>query len=802
MLRRPRTRPKRAPVVWQSHTTRFHGPTLMTDRTPAPQQADPPRHPRGRGLASTALAVVFVVMFAASAGLVWAHDSLFDGHNFADGVVRLLDSGSVRAALADEITTTLVTEGPSELASFQTILRPTIDQLLTTDVFRGILRDAVLDAHHEVLTKDGNTGAVNLSQALGVLSSSLELSNPDLAKSIPSGSDPFLVKLDTDIRDAQPWKISEWLAELTVVGIILSVAIGAGVILLDPDRRRGVFKLGAAVAASGVILVGVTFVLPVLAESYGGSALVQRALHDGARILVSSLRMMAVWITAIGVILCAVSTASRPSRGPLSLKEIGEDLRARLSTHKATTPRGIVMQALLLVGIGLVVINFRDAVAPFAVFLLGLYVVYLGTVQLLVVVGRVASRTTRKEISDDIRETSFRPRKRVVIGSAIALVAIVFIVGFFSTSAARENAKSAVERKCNGDARLCDRPLDQVAFAGSHNSMSAASDPGWLFAEQSHGIPSQLAFGVRAFLVKTHYGIPTPLDVTGTKLVVTDRVAEFAAHPKAAEDQLPPAQQERAKELAATSNVDPNLRDVYLCHVYCEYGSLKFTTALGYIRQFLATNPDEVIILFIGDYVSTADTEKAFREAKIFDRLWEYDPTAPMPTLGQMIDAKRNILVLSENSGQPPAWNTPGYGIFQDTPFTFPTEADLDTPGSPAYTGTATVSSPVDDTIVEPAPDQTTGTTLEWNPDWTGVPSCRPNRGTPDSPLFQINHFVTPAGAAPTIAQAKAVNAYDVLMPRVDDCRTQRGRFPTIVGVNFAEVGDLLRVVDDLNGVR
>ena len=46
------------------------------------------------------------------------------------------------------------------------------------------------------------------------------------------------------------------------------------------------------------------------------------------------------------------------------------------------------------------------------------------------------------------------------------------------------------------------------------------------------------------------------------------------------------------------------------------------------------------------------------------------------------------------------------------------------------------------------------------------------------------------------------INAYDVLMPRVRDCMTQRGRFPTIIGVNFYDKGDLLRVVDELNGVR
>ena len=79
--------------------------------------------------------------------------------------------------------------------------------------------------------------------------------------------------------------------------------------------------------------------------------------------------------------------------------------------------------------------------------------------------------------------------------------------------------------------------------------------------------------------------------------------------------------------------------------------------------------------------------------------------------------------------------------------------------------------------------------------------SCSPNRGSPDSPLFQINHWITPAGAAPTEAQAAAVNAYDVLMPRVKTCTSQRGLFPTIVGVDFYDRGDVLQVVDDLNEV-
>ena len=69
---------------------------------------------------------------------------------------------------------------------------------------------------------------------------------------------------------------------------------------------------------------------------------------------------------------------------------------------------------------------------------------------------------------------------------------------------------------CNGSPVLCDRRLDQVAFAGTHNSMSAESD-GYIGAHQAFGLLAQLTGGVRAFLVDLHYG-----GKAGGKLTRTD----------------------------------------------------------------------------------------------------------------------------------------------------------------------------------------------------------------------------------------------------------------------------------------
>ena len=70
-------------------------------------------------------------------------------------------------------------------------------------------------------------------------------------------------------------------------------------------------------------------------------------------------------------------------------------------------------------------------------------------------------------------------------------------------------AQAVVATGCNGHDELCDRPLNEVAFAASHNAMSAASEPGWFFASHTTGIREQLEYGMRALLIDTQYGVRT-----------------------------------------------------------------------------------------------------------------------------------------------------------------------------------------------------------------------------------------------------------------------------------------------------
>src|SRR5689334_13647860 len=65
-------------------------------------------------------------------------------------------------------------------------------------------------------------------------------------------------------------------------------------------------------------------------------------------------------------------------------------------------------------------------------------------------------------------------------------------------------------QRCNGTAALCARRLNQVVFAGTHNSYAASDQPGWYFAPQHHGIARQLDDGIRALLIDVHLGVRDP----------------------------------------------------------------------------------------------------------------------------------------------------------------------------------------------------------------------------------------------------------------------------------------------------
>jgi hypothetical protein len=321
------------------------------------------------------------------------------------------------------------------------------------------------------------------------------------------------------------------------------------------------------------------------------------------------------------------------------------------------------------------------------------------------------------------------PYKWWVLAGVAALFLLVPLVLNLVTDDA-----SAANLPCNGFVELCDRPANEVAYATSHNSMSIA-EYGWIWPMHDGTITDQLNAGVRSLLIDTHY-----LDTKEKQ----DGI--LAA--------LPPEVQEVAKQAIAAFKA-PALAGNFLCHQLCGFGYTPLNDTLNEIRTFLDENPREVLFVVIQDEISPVDTEKTVSETGLLPYIYDHPAGQPWPTLREMIDSNKRLVVMAENEGPPPEWYSNVWDTTEETPYTFVTKEQF---------------------------------------------SCKPNRGDTGRDFFLLNHWIQ--RGSPNRVDAAIVNDYDFLLARARQCEQERGKMPNFVAVNWYSQGDLVDVVNTLNGVE
>jgi hypothetical protein len=298
------------------------------------------------------------------------------------------------------------------------------------------------------------------------------------------------------------------------------------------------------------------------------------------------------------------------------------------------------------------------------------------------------------------------------------------------TTAAQEGTSDAGALSCNGAAVLCDRRVDQVMFAATHNSMSSEAD-GWLWPNQASGLRDQLESGIRGFLIDAHYW-----ESPGMGAVLLSRVPAGL----------------RLAFLTHVVRWHPN--DVYLCHHICAAGATRLTDTLREVDRFLDAHPDQVVILDIEDHVRPQDAERSFRDSGLLDRVFVHELGTPWPTLRELIEQRRQVIVEAENGGRANTWYGPMYREAWDTSYRV-------APSEPF--------------------------------------SCARERGNTSQALLLLNHWVT--RNTPSTVDAATINSESSLLQHVEECVTATGKTPNLLAVDFAAVGDLVRTVAKLNGV-
>jgi hypothetical protein len=276
--------------------------------------------------------------------------------------------------------------------------------------------------------------------------------------------------------------------------------------------------------------------------------------------------------------------------------------------------------------------------------------------------------------------------------------------------------------------------------------MSSAAD-GFLNAMQVDGLKAQLDSGIRGLLVDLYRATPWKGTIyTDLNGQITQKLTEQVGSQLTA----------RAHQLRDIVGPPPDRAkyDLYLCHGFCEVGASDALPQMRIVRDWLTANPSEVVVIILEDYVEPAATAQLFQDAGLTSLIYK-GSSHPWPTLGSLVKSGQRLVLFSENHGGDPSWLRSFPADFQETPFSFRTVAQLQDPSS-----------------------------------------CGTNRGLLNGGLFLVNHWLTPG----TANQAAEVNSEGVLGERALRCQSVRSHQPNLVAVDFATQGDLLQVVNQLNG--
>jgi hypothetical protein len=422
-------------------------------------------------------------------------------------------------------------------------------------------------------------------------------------------------------------------------------------------------------------------------------------------------------------------------------------LRRRVAERPASS-WGRALRGAAAVGAGVLVLLNPTLALEVGALLFGAVLVFFGASELLSMLqGRTAER----------RDQPARVRAFAVAGAAglvIAAAATAFVL--VSTDSAEEveaRVAGSSTRSCNGSVSMCELPLNEAVFAGTHNSFSAADSPGWFIPNQRRTIKRQLADGVRLFLIDPHWGVE---DDEGN--VRTDFDAEARDRNRVAAA-MPPEVRRAAQRVAGrlgAGDLAGGERDVWLCHNVCELGATKMVDSLREIREFLDENRGEVVILFLEPYVPPEEIARVFREAGISRYLATLDRDEPLPTVGELVNENRRVIVITENDadGTPP-WYMDGFSFVQDTPLGARKVSEL---------------------------------------------RCAPNRGTADSPILMLNHW---ADLVPPRREANApFLRREVILDRAHQCERRRGLPVGLIATDHYDQGELIEAVADLNAER
>jgi hypothetical protein len=689
------------------------------------------------------LAAGAVLMFVAGL-LVVTSRNILNSTRFGANIAASLADDRVASYVAGHLTDVIIAQKP-DLVTVRPILLSSVRSIVGSEPFRAVVRTSARSAHKFFFEQAGQRLVLSLPDLGTVVRSALEQASPAMAAKIPPGIEARLASQPAEQGIAtflRLWKLggklltAAWIAWYAgILLIVLGIAVA-------PDRRRGLAESGVALITVALVFLAIVPALRLVISAAFPDQALAGFVHGVITAFLGRLRIAALLVGIPGLLLLTAGTAALDR----DLEELAHRL-ARLVTSPPAAPAARLGWALGFLAVGAALLIWPMQLLSGLAFLLGVGVMLFALREVFrLVIGYRAGQVASGR--------AIEGRRWPIAAGAVVVVLGLGGAGSWLLRSERGEPAIATTALCNGSAVLCSRTVDQVVFPTAHNAFSNTSISDWMFPHHLRSMPQMLQDGVRGLLIDIHYGIPTG------GAVKTDMDAEltsefgFSSRAKI-EGALGP------EGMAVAMRIRDRLvagkdaaHGLYFCHGFCEIGAYPVAPVLTEIHDWLVANPGEVIVMSIEDYVLPTEIDSVFRASGLVDFVYT-GSTTTWPTLRELIDSNRRLIVLLESGHTGVPYLLPGFQqIMVETKYSFRTPADF---------------------------------------------NCQPNRGTTGS-LFMMNHWIetTPT---PKPSNAAIVNAYDVLLARARKCQRERHHLPNLIAVDFAGVGDLLRVANTLNGI-
>jgi hypothetical protein len=603
--------------------------------------------------------LVVIACLAALVGGVtlYLREEVLDSQAFADRAVEAVHEPTVQHVLARRITVQLIEPGFPDLVAGRPIISSAVRAVIVSKPFERVIRLAALHGHRLLFQRSGGNAVFDIADAGKVVSSALKNISPKLAAALPKKTEAILLTLRKRSFAGKTLRLSETVRLLGYVLPPVALALFVSALAVAPDRRRALTRCAVGVGVTGV-LFAIAFVLfrryyisTVRGVNEISTSEARSAIDEIWGAFLGDMLTWTLAITAIAWVVAAAASTVLPAYSASARLR-----RAWAAIPRPTSAPDQAVRGALVLALGVFVVLKPTLALRLVAVAGGLLLVYVG-------LGELLTATAPAQERQQPRPVISRRRVLTVAGTTAACALAFGLAFVLIGNSSKVQAKTL--GTCNGYAQLCSRRLDEVVFAGVHNSMSAADTPGWLIANQDRNVAQQLNDGIRAFKISTHYGVQTQTSQVYTDIQAAGDRVNRVAEQLDAPARLALQRFSRSFHRGSTGGKP----DIFLCHSLCELGATNFVQYLSVIRNFLQLNPGNVIVLFDEDYVSEENIRAAFKRAGLFDRLAVLQRGQPLPTLGDLIKSKKNIVVFAQEpvSGHFP-WNAPQFTWTQDTP--------------------------------------------------------------------------------------------------------------------------------------